>query len=55
MRSLFNVLLVSTIFLFANSCEKEILDTEIVSPETIDHSRDFLQEHTIELAILSKR
>lgn len=50
MRSLLNVLLVFTILLFANSCEKEELDTEIVSPETIDHSKDFLQELTIERA-----
>ena len=50
MRSLLNVFLVITIILFANSCDKEILSTEIDSQETIDHSKDFLKDLRIERA-----
>jgi hypothetical protein len=50
MRSLLNVLLIFIIILFANSCDNEILNTEIVNPETIDHSKDFLKELRIERA-----
>lgn len=48
MRNLLNVLLIFSIVLIANSCEKEPLNTEISNPETIDHSKDFLNELRIE-------
>jgi hypothetical protein len=41
------VLLIFAIIFIAHSCEKEPLNTEIPYPETIDHSKDFLNELTI--------
>lgn len=50
MKNLLNALLIFAIILIANSCEKEVLNTEIVNPESIDHSKDFLTELSIERA-----
>lgn len=48
MRNLLNALLIFVIILTANSCEKEILNPEIVNPEPIDYSTDFLKEVSVE-------
>lgn len=48
MRNLFNALLILITILLANSCEKEALNAELSNPETIDLSKDFLNELRIE-------
>lgn len=50
MRNLLNAMLLFAIILIAHSCEKEPLTTEIINPETIDHSMDFLKKLRIERA-----
>lgn len=44
MRNLFNALLIFAVILIANSCEKEPLDKEMSNPETMDPSKNFIQE-----------
>lgn len=48
MRNLLNALLIFAIISIVYSCERDPLDTEISNPETIDHSKDFLNELRIE-------
>lgn len=48
MRNLLNALLIFAIVLIANSCEKEVFNPEMVNPEPIDHSTDFLKELSVE-------
>ncbi len=48
MRTLLNVLLIFAVIIIANSCEKDPLNPEISSSETIDHAKDFLNNYRIE-------